>query len=364
MNVKKVRSSLDSLISSFNMRITELQELVIAQVKAMELQIQALKDRLNNETNAIPKAKRLIDASLRQQKILKNMFVHVSSYLPQRMTMLDLDTTRCLLPEDPKLLNGGSLKPDDPTVIPKEEKSRGSPLLWYITSNELDSLSSYMRGRLTLEKVNATINDMATYAEENAQLILATKKKLEENLWERALELRDITTTELVKRKHFFLETDMKGLALKFDNTEKAILTVLRHLDAKEENLKVVKRKFCLFAAIKVANGGNTQYGMEKLVGNNNYKYWRMCMEAYLQEIDTDDKISEACLRRYLVGGLRKEYRPFVISLQGWSQRPSVEELENLLSNQEALAKQMAKKFESDAVLFSKGKPNNKNTSA
>ncbi|KAJ0105619.1 hypothetical protein Patl1_18905 [Pistacia atlantica] len=36
----------------------------------------------------------------------------------------------------------------------------------------------------------------------------------------------------------------------------------------------------------------------------------------------------------------------------------------NLLSNQEALAKRMAIFFESDAVLFSKGKPNKKNTSS
>jgi len=35
-----------------------------------------------------------------------------------------------------------------------------------------------MRGRLTLEKVNAAINDMATYAEANAHLITAPKKKV------------------------------------------------------------------------------------------------------------------------------------------------------------------------------------------
>lgn len=35
-----------------------------------------------------------------------------------------------------------------------------------------------MRGRLTLEKVNAAINDMATYAEANAHLISAPKKKV------------------------------------------------------------------------------------------------------------------------------------------------------------------------------------------
>lgn len=35
-----------------------------------------------------------------------------------------------------------------------------------------------MRGRLTLEKVNAAINDIATYAEANALLIVAPKKKV------------------------------------------------------------------------------------------------------------------------------------------------------------------------------------------
>lgn len=128
-------------------------------------------------------------------------------------------------------LGVGSLKlEEEPAALPKEKKGRGSPPLWHITANELDSLSSYMRGRLTLEKVNAAINDMATYAEANAHLISAPKKKLAENHWERALELRDIAMTDAVKGKHFFLESDIKGPALKLDNTGKAILTVLRHL--------------------------------------------------------------------------------------------------------------------------------------
>lgn len=35
-----------------------------------------------------------------------------------------------------------------------------------------------MRGRLTLEKVNAAINDMVSYAEANAHLISAPKQKV------------------------------------------------------------------------------------------------------------------------------------------------------------------------------------------
>lgn len=60
---------------------------------------------------------------------------------------------------------------------------------------------------------------------------------------------------------------------------------------------------------------------------------------------------------------MKKEYGPFVTSIQGWPQQPSVEELENMLSNQEALAKQMAKNLETEDVLLSKEMSNKKNTS-
>ncbi|GMH22387.1 hypothetical protein Nepgr_024230 [Nepenthes gracilis] len=246
MEAKEAGSSLHSLVSSFNTRIAELQELVIARnmypassvadlsaidaaVKAMELQVQAIRDRLREEALAIPKAKRLIDASLLQQKKLQDMAVHVPMHFP---ASLRSDTANCLMAEtsneDPY---SETLKPEDePPMTSKEKKGRGSPPLWYISANELESLSSYMKGRLTLEKVNAAITDAAAYAEATSQLVSAPKKKLPESMWERALELRDIAMIEAVKGKHFFLESDIKGPTLKLDNTGKAILTVLRHL--------------------------------------------------------------------------------------------------------------------------------------
>ncbi|KAJ4954502.1 hypothetical protein NE237_011285 [Protea cynaroides] len=252
MDTKQAGSSLDSLIASFNKRISELQELVIGRnmypattisdlsamdttVKAMEFQIQAIKDRLREETEAIPKAKKLIDMSLRQQKKLQHMFAHMPSRLPESLAVSSGNPYNCLTRENPNHdLQFGSVKlEDEPVALPKEKqekKGRGSAPVWHVTAEELDSLSSYMRGRLTLDKVNAAINDMASYAEANAQLIAAPKKKMTDNTWEKALELRDIAMTEGVKGKHFFLETDIKGPALKLDNTGKAILTVLRHL--------------------------------------------------------------------------------------------------------------------------------------
>ena len=55
---------------------------------------------------------------------------------------------------------------------------------------------------------------------------------------------------------------------------------------------------------------------------------------------------------------------PFISSVQGWANQPSIVELDNLLSNQEALVKQMSSKSSSsqeDNVLYTrvqgKGKP-------
>ncbi|XP_050387331.1 spindle and kinetochore-associated protein 1 homolog [Argentina anserina] len=257
MEAEKAGASLDSLIAGFNSRISELQELVIARnmfpassltdltavdaaVKAMELQVQAIKDRVRDETLAIPKAKKLIDASLKQQRKLKDMSIYAPTHVPERMSMLNLDTNRCLFPESSQQNTGsGMFKLEEdpgPPPPPKEKKGRSAPPLWFLSAEELDSLSSYMRGRLTLEKINAAINDMATYAEANYQLIAAPKKNVAGDRWEKALEIRDIGMHEAVKGKHFFLETDMKGPSLKLDNTGKAILTVLRHLGRVSES--------------------------------------------------------------------------------------------------------------------------------
>ncbi|XP_073064931.1 SKA complex subunit 1 homolog [Primulina eburnea] len=249
MDVKEAGASLDSLISQFNSRIAELQQFVIARnmypassisdlsgidaaLKGMELQVQNIKDRLRDEAQAIPKAKKLIEAALRQQKKLETVSACVPSYIPERITSTNTETSKCYR-KQPGIsqVDYGieSLKLEEPAPS-KDKKGRASPPVWYITGDELNSLPSYMKQRLTLDKVNAAIGDMVTYAEANAQLITAPRKKLTENNLDRALELRDIAMMDAVKGKHFFLESDVKGPAMKLDNTGKAILTVLRHL--------------------------------------------------------------------------------------------------------------------------------------
>ncbi|GMI96773.1 hypothetical protein HRI_003346600 [Hibiscus trionum] len=84
-------------------------------------------------------------------------------------------------------------------------------------------------------------------------------------------------------------------------------------------------------------------------------KVKNLCSE--ISELDVEEPVSDARLRRYLIRGLRKDLMPFVSSIQGWANQPSIFELENLLSNQEALIKQMTStklSSKSEDVLFVK----------
>lgn len=254
MDLKQAGSSLDSLVSSFNTCLVELQELAIARnmypatsihdlsdvdstLKAMELQIQSIRERLQEERNAIPKAKKIIELSMRQQRKLQHMLDHIPPGMQQSLALPDSTPSRALV--DVMQYDHPFITPvvkDESVLLRKEKRVRSAAPRWYVSSEELDSLSSYMRGRLTFDKVNIAINEIATLADANFQLITAPKKKLTEDTWEKALELRDIATSEAIKGKHFILQTDIKGPGLKLDHTGKAILTVLRHLGRIQES--------------------------------------------------------------------------------------------------------------------------------
>ncbi|KAG7551025.1 Zinc finger CCHC-type [Arabidopsis thaliana x Arabidopsis arenosa] len=69
-------------------------------------------------------------------------------------------------------------------------------------------------------------------------------------------------------------------------------------------------------------------------------KVKNLCSE--INNLNPEESISDARLKRIIIRGLRPEYTPFVTSVQGWATQPSLEEFENLLASQESLAVQMA----------------------
>jgi hypothetical protein len=82
-----------------------------------------------------------------------------------------------------------------------------------------------------------------------------------------------------------------------------------------------------------------------------------ICRE--ISQLEPEEKIGEARMKRIIIHGLRPEYSGFIAAVRGWPNQPSLVELENLLVNQEELAKQMGsitEKEEEEALFTSKKK--------
>ena len=76
-----------------------------------------------------------------------------------------------------------------------------------------------------------------------------------------------------------------------------------------------------------------------------------------IAKLDPNCNIFEKCMKRIIIHGLKPEYRSFIVAMQGWPIQFIILELENLLVNQEALAKQLARVFvkgEKEALFNSK----------
>ncbi|GJN07117.1 hypothetical protein PR202_ga24915 [Eleusine coracana subsp. coracana] len=140
---------------------------------------------------------------------------------------------------------------------------------------------------------------------------------------------------------------------------------------------------------------GSASSGIKKL-NSHNYGYWKTCMESYLQgqdlweviegakavppekesalrkwrikavksicreisQLEPEEKVSDARMKRIIIHGLRPDYNGFIATVRGWPTQPSLVELENLLTNQEELAKQMGRITlkEEEEALFTNNK--------
>nr|GMC49313.1 Retrovirus-related Pol polyprotein from transposon TNT 1-94 [Ipomoea batatas] len=95
------------------------------------------------------------------------------------------------------------------------------------------------------------------------------------------------------------------------------------------------------------------------------HKVKMLCRE--ISELDPEAPIKDTRMKRIIVHGLRPEFRGFVAAVQGWQEQPSLVEFENLLANQESLAKQMggaSLKKEEEALYVKKDRRNTKQHSS
>ncbi|MEW5310573.1 MAG: hypothetical protein WDW38_002359 [Sanguina aurantia] len=227
-------------------------------VRTLEQHVRDLRAAISKENATIPKALALLSACEKQERNLQ----HIASNMPQcpavtredchnrdqqRSTSVSASVVGGSLGGDLRssthgLHRGpsGQLAPSNPaagSAAPADlvRKKKEVPRR-YVTEGELAGVASYMKGRLTVEKVKAAVDEVASHAETNWRLVHGAKNANSKGLTaaerKRGNELlHGVANKEGVKGQHFFLESDLKdGTALKLDKTGKSLLTVLRHL--------------------------------------------------------------------------------------------------------------------------------------
>uniref|UniRef100_A0A383VKE4 Spindle and kinetochore-associated protein 1 n=1 Tax=Tetradesmus obliquus TaxID=3088 RepID=A0A383VKE4_TETOB len=281
-------SSFSNMTQAFSQRISELQQLVCfrvedsvkhifvrdiqgieASVRALEQLFDELRQRTQQEMASVPKARALLQAAELQQQHLQQISSNLPQHLPSTCpapaaapaaaaaahqqgaavkqqgaagtavlgvrgatsTAAAADDARGSKAADKRRKDGPAAARPAPAAAPR----------WYVTAAELASVPSYIKGRLTLEKVNAAVDELAGFAEACAKAMASVaRNQLARVGAEERIRLQElyhsIANKDAAKGRFWFLENDLRaGTAVKMDKSGKSMLMLLRHLGRLQE---------------------------------------------------------------------------------------------------------------------------------
>mmetsp|Transcript_22574 Transcript_22574/g.62670 ORF Transcript_22574/g.62670 Transcript_22574/m.62670 type:complete len:347 (+) Transcript_22574:252-1292(+) len=255
--------SLQQLVAAFNSRAAELGALAAlkvddrtriiyaediasleATVSALESTLKSVQEVVAKERAALPRAQMLMQAAHEQKKAVQHMEENLPSYL--------LDQAAGRTGSDTKKLNqpGGAAAHAENaagTVTGREAQQSALATRRFITQAELDSVSSYMRGRLTLEKVNEALEELCGHADRVAKVTSSQKSgsaRQNSVLAKRIAVLQQRlqkSQKAALKGKFWLTESCVKeGSHIRMDKSGRSLLTLFRHLGRLHE-IRVTK---------------------------------------------------------------------------------------------------------------------------
>jgi hypothetical protein len=249
LNIKNTNSCAESAKDLYSQELESIE----CTIRALEIKLRDIKSYVKKEKDAIPKALAVVEACKMQRQHLEHIAGNLPTYLP---SLLSPPTTSSSSPPPAAVLQENrankahsnhieSMKASTDfsrrTAAAAEPKKKPqtnaaaplSAVRRYITQDEFDSISPYMRGRLTAEKVNAALDELISRAESTATLVSNARRNrpLGNDRKHAQWLLYNLAPYEALKGKVWVMEADLKsGAALRLDNTGKTILTLLRHL--------------------------------------------------------------------------------------------------------------------------------------
>ncbi|KAJ1388985.1 gag-polypeptide of LTR copia-type [Sesbania bispinosa] len=166
-------------------------------------------------------------------------------------------------------------------------------------------------------------------------------------------------TPEMVEARRKWKIKCGKALFMLRTTVNKELIDHIRDLDTPKAVWEMLEK---LFSEKNVARLQLPENELASTVQGNSsiaeyfLKIKNLCVE--ISDLDPSEKTSESRCRRFIIRGLKKEYSPFIMSIQGWANKPSLEELQNFLTNQEVLLQQSSSSStqEAESVLLFKGK--------
>jgi len=213
-------------------------------LKALEVEkkIALLKAQVAKEMQVVELAKQLKEQTELQQAEISYIQSHLPTRLPGK-AIVDLEgappTHKGIEePTAPSSLqsstSSSSLAPNKEDVKKPEAKKAAAalvPTIQYVTVNEFESTPKYMKGRLTLDKLNAGIDEMQKLLQAKYKILSMAPAKLIDKTLKKYKTYKEAETNE-TKGLYFLTDADMgESVTLRQgDTTGKAVIGVLRHL--------------------------------------------------------------------------------------------------------------------------------------
>jgi len=207
------------------------------QLLDIEKLLAMLKDRVAMEKKLIPHINEFKAMALAQQDELLYIQSHLPARLPGKFvaepqSSVELEKAAVPVPSatNPLVEEATStLKKLEPPK--KVVTGPQPPVIPYVTVDELESTPKYMKGRLTLDKVNAAIDEVQKIVDAKYKILALPISKMNDKLLKKYKVFKDMETAE-TKGLFFIAEPDLVDTAhlKQGDATGKAVLSVLRHL--------------------------------------------------------------------------------------------------------------------------------------